>query len=70
MTVKLILNKREFEVKHGMTLRDALIKINVLPDSVLTEKNGVLITDDEILNNGDVIKLISVFSGRSGIDLS
>jgi sulfur carrier protein ThiS len=54
---------QEFEVKAGMTVRDALLKIKIEPDSVLITRSGELITDDEILQEGDDIKLIAVISG-------
>ena len=63
MTAKFILRKQEFEIKHGMTVRKALQKIDIQPDSVLATLNGELITDDEIIKENDVIKLIPVISG-------
>lgn len=63
MTVKLILRDREFEVKHGMMLLDALRKMGVLPESVIATRDGEMIVDDEILKDGDVVKLIAVISG-------
>ena len=65
MTVKLVLRGKEFEVKPGMSLRDSLLKINVVPESVLATRNSELITDDEILREGEVVKLIAVISGGS-----
>ncbi len=65
MAVKLILRGKEFEVKPGMTLRDSLYKIDILPESILATRQGQMITDDEILVDGDVIKLVSVISGGS-----
>jgi len=63
--VKLILRNKEFEVKPGMTLLSALEKINVVPESVIATRNGEMILDDEILKDGEVIKLIAVISGGS-----
>lgn len=63
MTVTLILRDREFEVKHGMMLLDALRKMGVLPESVIATRDGEMIVDDEILKDGDVVKLIAVISG-------
>jgi len=65
MTVKLVLRGKEFEVKPGMCLRDSLLKIDVVPESVLATRDGELITDDAILHNGEVVKLIAVISGGS-----
>jgi sulfur carrier protein ThiS len=46
-----------------MTLRDALIKIEIQSEAVLPTRAGELITDDEILREGDDIRLIAVISG-------
>jgi len=63
MTTKIIIRNEEYEVKHGMTIRKALQKLNIEPDSVLITKNGELITDDEIILINDEIKLVPVISG-------
>jgi sulfur carrier protein len=64
--VKLILRNKEYEVKPGMTLLSALQKIDVIPESVIATRDGEMILDDEILKDGDVVKLIAVISGGSG----
>ena len=61
--VKLILRNKEYEVKPGMTLLSALQKINVVPESVIATRGGEMILEDEILKDGDVVKLIAVISG-------
>ena len=63
MTVRMILRKNVYAVKAGMTIRDAILKLDIIPESVLPVKNGELLTDDEILEDGDEIKLVSVISG-------
>jgi sulfur carrier protein ThiS len=68
--VKLILRNKEYEVKPGMTLLSALQKISVIPESVIATREGEMILDDEILKDGDVVKLVAVISGGSlGEDL-
>ena len=67
MSVKLILRNKEYEVKPGMMLLDALKKISVLPESVIATRDGEMILDDEILKDGDVVKLVAVISGGAGI---
>jgi sulfur carrier protein ThiS len=64
--VKLILRNKEYEVRPGMDLLSALQKINVIPESVIATRNGEMILDDEILKDGDVVKLVAVISGGSG----
>jgi sulfur carrier protein len=61
--VKIILRNQEYEVRPGMTLLDALKKNNILPEGVLCTRNGELIAEDEIVRDGDIIKLIAVISG-------
>ncbi len=63
MTVKLILRGQEYEVKPGMTLRQSLFKIDQKPEAVLATRDGEMITEEEILNDGEVVKLIAVISG-------
>jgi sulfur carrier protein ThiS len=63
MSAKLILRDKEYDVKAGMTLLSSLEKAGILPESVIATREGELILDDEILKEGEVIKLISVISG-------
>jgi sulfur carrier protein ThiS len=63
MTVKLVLRGKEFEVKPGMTLLDSLKKAAILPEGVIATRSGEMILEDEILRDGDVVKLIAVISG-------
>ena len=61
--VKLILRNKEYEVRPGMDLHAALKKCDIMPDAVIATRNGELILEDEILKDGDVIKLVAVISG-------
>ncbi|MBM3153271.1 MAG: MoaD/ThiS family protein [Chloroflexi bacterium] len=61
--VRIVLREREFEVRPGMTLQAALDKIAILPEAVLATRNGELIEEDEILVEGETIRLVAVISG-------
>ncbi len=61
--VKLILRDKEYEVKPGMTLLSALKQVQILPESVIATREGEIITEDEILGDGQVVKLVAVISG-------
>jgi len=63
--VKLVLRDKDYEVKPGMTLLSALEKNNILPESVIATRDGEMILEDEILKDGDVVKLVAVISGGS-----
>jgi len=65
--VRLILRDKEYEVRPGMDLLAALEKCDILSESVIATRDGELILDDEILKDGDVIKLVAVISGGSGV---
>ena len=65
MTARLILRDQEFEARHGMTVWDALSRNDISPDLVLATREGEMITDDEIIQDGYTIALIAVItSGR------
>ena len=51
-----------------MTLLSALQKSEIVPESVIATREGEMILEDEILKDGEVIKLIAVISGGSGFD--
>lgn len=58
-----MLRDKEYEVRPGMTLLSALQKSNIVPESVIATREGEMILEDEILKDGDEIKLIAVISG-------
>ncbi|GAB4570637.1 MAG: hypothetical protein Kow0077_05220 [Anaerolineae bacterium] len=62
-TAILVFRKETFEVKAGMTARDAVTKCNLNPETVLIVRNGELVTDEYILKPGDQIKLVPTISG-------
>ncbi len=63
MAARFILRNKEYEVRPGMTVRHALEKIGVQPEAVIATRDGELITEDEIVKEEDVIKLVAVISG-------
>ncbi len=63
MAVKLILRDKEYLVKPGMTLEHSLEKAGLSLQSILAIRNGEMLTEEEILHDGEVIKLVAVISG-------
>lgn len=61
--VKLVYRQQEWEVKPGMTVRDAILKTGLKPYAVLPMREGKLINEETILRDGDEIKLVAVVSG-------
>jgi sulfur carrier protein ThiS len=63
MSASIILRDQEFEIRSGMTIRAALLKLEIQPEAVIATRKGDLLTDDELIEEGDTIKLVSVISG-------
>jgi sulfur carrier protein ThiS len=49
-----------------MTIRDAVKKIGLQPETVLAVHDGKLVTDDTVLREGMQIRLVAVVSGGNG----
>ena len=61
--VRLVLRDRVFEVKGGMTLLSALEKAGILPETVIATRDDEMILEDEILRDGQEVRLVAVISG-------
>lgn len=63
MTATLQLREETYKVSSGMTVRAAMKKVGIQPESVIPTRDGDLITEEEILKDGDHIRLVAVISG-------
>jgi len=61
--VQVIYRDKTCEVKPGSTVRHIIEKADLNPESILAVRNGKLINDATLTQDGDVIKLVSVVSG-------
>ena len=61
--VKLTLRDKEYKVRPGMDLLAALKKCDIMPESIIATRGGELVLEDEILKEGEIIKLVAVISG-------
>ena len=61
--VKVMFRDREWELRAGMTVRDAILKVGLDPQAVLPVRDGKLINEAIILSDGDEIRLVAVISG-------
>jgi len=62
--VKIIYRDKEWEL-HGRRrqVRDVIKKVGLVPHAVLAVRDGKLLTEDVMLEDGDEIKLVAVISG-------
>ena len=63
MAIILILRKKELVLAGTQTVREALEKLGLSPETHLVVRNGELLNEREHLKDGDVVKLVPVISG-------
>ena len=61
--VKVEFRDKTWEVKPGSTVRHIVEQAGINPESVLAVRDGKLINDATLTEDGDAIKLVSVVSG-------
>jgi sulfur carrier protein ThiS len=59
----IILKNKSYQVQSGIPLHKALKILNITANAHLAIRNKEMITEDEMLKNGDRIELIAVISG-------
>ena len=55
--------KREKNVRFNGKLKTLLLKLSINPETVIVVRENELLTLDDIVNNKDTIKILSVISG-------
>ncbi len=63
MPAIIIWRKQEIEISSPVSVKDALEQLNLAAESYLVLCNGELITEDRILQDGEIAKLIPVMVG-------
>ena len=61
--VKVIYRDKTWDVKPGSTVRHIIKKAGLNPESVLAVRDGKLINEETLTQDGDTIKLVTVVSG-------
>ena len=67
MAIKVIIRKNEQEVEYRppMTVKKVFKQLDLLPEAYLVIRNGELIVEQDILRDGETVKLVPVVSGGS-----
>jgi len=65
MSAKLILRKQEFTIDDviNLTVAKALKQLDLIPEAYLVIRSGEMLTEHELIREGDVLKIIPVVSG-------
>ena len=61
--VQVIYRDKTWEVRPGSTVRHIIEQAGLNPESILAVRDGKLINDATLIQDGDTIKLVSVVSG-------
>jgi sulfur carrier protein ThiS len=61
--VRVVYRDKTWEVKAGSTVRDLILKVGLNPEAVLAVREGRLISEAVLTEEGDTIKLVAVVSG-------
>ncbi len=61
--VKVIYRDKTWEVKPGSTVRHIIEQAGLNPESILAMREGRLVNEATLTQDGDTIKLIAVVSG-------
>jgi sulfur carrier protein ThiS len=61
--VRVIYRDKTWDVKPGSTVRHIIKKAGLNPESVLAVRDGKLINEETLTQDGDTIKLVTVVSG-------
>ena len=65
MSVRVIIRKQEQIIENtaNLTVKKVFKRLDLLPETYLVVRDGDLITENDILKDGDVIQLVPVISG-------
>jgi sulfur carrier protein len=55
--------RREVEVAGGRRVKDVLVELAIVPESVLVIRGDELVTADQVVHDDDVLELRPVMSG-------
>ncbi len=63
MAITLIVRKQEYQIEGTVTVKEALHQLGLSTETHLAVKDGTLINENEVLRDGDTVKLVAVISG-------
>lgn len=61
--ITLILRKQTFQLAGPLTVLEALAALGLSPETHLAVRDGVLLEENDQLQDGDVVRLVAAISG-------
>lgn len=66
MTVWITYRDKTYQVPADLSVRETLLRIGIVPETVIPTEKGQLVDEETLLVEGQVIKLVPVISGGAG----
>jgi sulfur carrier protein ThiS len=63
MTIKIKMRDHDYQIEGDLSLNKIYKRLNISAQSVLAIRNGLLLTEDEIIHNDDLVEFIAIISG-------
>ena len=63
MPIYFSLRKEEHELQGTITVKEALKQLELSPESFFMIRDGVLLNENDVLRNGEHVKIVAVISG-------
>jgi sulfur carrier protein ThiS len=63
MTIIIKVRKHDYQIEGELPLKKVYKRLNIPSQSVLAIRNGLMLTEDELLHDKDQVELIEVISG-------
>lgn len=63
MPIHFSLRKEVIELEGTVTVKEALKQLKLSPESFFMIRDGVLLNENDVLRNGEHVKIIAVISG-------
>ena len=63
MTFEVVFRKKTYEFEENMSVKKVLKRICISSESYLVVRDGKLLTENDMIKDGEIIKIISVISG-------
>jgi sulfur carrier protein ThiS len=61
--MKIVHRDKTWDLEGRMTVRQAVERVGLIPETVLAVRSGKLLTEDTVLQPDDEVKLVAVISG-------
>ncbi len=64
MAIKFVLRKQTLELEENVLMvKQALQQLNLSPEAYLLVRDGELLNENDLVRDGDLIKIVAVISG-------